>query len=77
MAKSQMLLFTAPGRLLVEESPAKEWGDFTDFVEVADDQVAVRHVYLFRNGNSLRYGRAHWCDDFGRLTGVRFFGYAG
>ena len=42
------------------------------YVEVGDDQHAVRHVDVFKNGNSLRYDRTHWCDDYGRLLGLRF-----
>jgi hypothetical protein len=72
MPLPRTLTFKAPGRFLMEGSPALEWGDFTAYVEVADDQFATRQVCVFRNGKVLRYDRAHWCDDFGMLTGLRF-----
>jgi hypothetical protein len=67
-----MLYFKAPGRFIRRDSVAAEWGDFVRFLEVGDDQYAVRQVEVFDNGNVLRYDRAHWCDDFGRLLGLRF-----
>lgn len=54
------------------DSAAAEWGGFVCYVEVANDQYAVRHVEVFDNGNVLRYDRGHWCDDFGQLLGRRF-----
>jgi hypothetical protein len=67
-----MLYFKAPGRCLRRDSAAAEWGEFIRYLEVADDQYAVRQVEVFSNGRVLRYDRAHWCDDFGQLLGLRF-----
>jgi hypothetical protein len=67
-----MLYFKAPGRCLRQEFLASEWGEFVRYMEVADDQYAVRQVEVFENGNILRYDRTHWCDDFGQLLGLRF-----
>jgi hypothetical protein len=62
--------FKAPGRWLRRDSAAAEWGDFVRFLEIADDQFAIRQVDVFEN--VIRYDRAHWCDDFGQLLGMRF-----
>jgi hypothetical protein len=67
-----MLYFEAPGWCLRRDFVAAEWGEFVRYLEVGDDQYAVRQVELFDNGNVLRYDRAHWCDDFGQLLGLRF-----
>ena len=67
-----MWYFTAPGRFLPNDSPAESWGKWTTYVEVADDQMAVRQIDRFLNGNLLCYDRDHRRDEFGHLTGVRF-----
>jgi hypothetical protein len=67
-----VLYFKAPRRCLRPDFIAAEWGEFLRYVEVADDQYALRQVDVFENGNVLRYDRAHWCDDFGMLLGLRF-----
>lgn len=67
-----MLYFKAPGFCIRENFIAAKWGDFVRYLEVADDQFAVRQIEVFHSGNVLRYDRTHWCDDFGQLLGVRF-----
>ena len=67
-----MFRFKAPGRHFMPGSLAKAWGEFTRYVEVGDDQFAIRQIDIFRNGTYLRYDRSHWCDDFGMLLGLRF-----
>ena len=42
---------------------AADWGPRTWYIEVGDDQKAVRFVEKFKNGDCLRYDRIHWCDD--------------
>jgi hypothetical protein len=66
------LYFKATGRCISRDFVADPWGDFVRYIEVADDQLALRQVDLFENGNVLRYDRQHWCDDFGQLLGLRF-----
>jgi len=67
-----MLYFKAPGRCLRLDFVAAGWGKFVRYLEVAADQYAVRQIEVFDNGNVLRYDRAHWCDNFGQLLGLRF-----
>ncbi len=67
-----MLYLKAPGFCLRRDFLASEWGEFVRYMEVADNQYAVRQIEVFDNGNVLRYDRAHWCDDFGQLLGLRF-----
>ena len=67
-----MLYFKAPGRYLQRDSLAAGWGTYTSYLEVGDDQFAVRQVEVFRSGQVLRYDAAHWCDEFGHLCGLRF-----
>jgi hypothetical protein len=67
-----MLHFKASGRYLPARSPAAAWGDFVEYIEVAEDQFATRQVDAFENGNFLIYDRSHGRDAFGYLTGVRF-----
>jgi hypothetical protein len=67
-----MLYFKAPGRCIHRDVLSMEWGDFVWYVEVADDQWAMRQVNVFDNGNILRYDRLHWCDDFAMLLGLKF-----
>ena len=67
-----MFYFKAPGRSLRQDFLASQWGAFVRYVEVADDQFAFRQIEVFDNGAMLRYDRSHWCDDFGRLLGLRF-----
>jgi hypothetical protein len=57
---------------LPARSPARDWGRFNHFVEVADDQRASRQVNLFKCGQILRYDRSRERDAFGRLTGLKF-----
>ena len=52
-------------------SPLYEWGNFTSFVEAADDLRSNRSVSLFDDGRMLRYDRTHWCDEFGMLGDAR------
>ena len=67
-----MFYFKAPGRCIQQDFFAAEWGAFVRYVEVADDQCAMRQVEIFDNGNILRYDREHWCDDFAMLLRLRF-----
>ncbi|MEX0614156.1 MAG: hypothetical protein WD229_18700 [Pirellulales bacterium] len=67
-----MLYLKAPGFCIREDFIAAGWGEFVRYLEVGDDQHAVRQVEIFDNGNVLRYDRSHWCDDFGLLLGLRF-----
>jgi hypothetical protein len=67
-----MQYFKAPGWCIRRDFVAADWGDSVRYVEVADDQFAVRQIEVFDNGNVLRYDRSHWCDDFGQLLGLRF-----
>jgi hypothetical protein len=64
--------FKATGRHFMQDSLAINWGVPLRYVEVGDDQHTVRQVDVFKNGNSLRYDRTHWCDDYGMLLGLRF-----
>jgi hypothetical protein len=66
------MYFKAPGRYLTQGSPALAWGDFTIYLEVADDQFALRQVNEFEDGSILRYNREYRCDDYGQLYGGRF-----
>jgi hypothetical protein len=66
-----MFHFKAPGRVM-RESDAADWGRFSWYIEVADDQFATRQVDLFENGNILRYDRSHRRDRFGFLLALRF-----
>jgi hypothetical protein len=67
-----MFHFKAPGRFLPERSPARDWGRFEHFVEVADDQYASRQLNLFKSGQILRYDQSHRRDAFGQLLGAKF-----
>ncbi len=67
-----MLYVKAPGRCLRTDSLAAGWGAMTCYLEVGDDQYAVRQIEVYHNGNILRYDRSHWCDAFGQLFGLRF-----
>ncbi len=67
-----MLYFKAPGRCIQKDFIAAEWGEFVQYVEVAEDQFATRQVRVFANGNLLRYDRMHWCDDFAMLLRLKF-----
>jgi hypothetical protein len=51
---------------------AADWGPRIWYIEVGDDQQAVRFVEKFNDGKCLRYDRDHWCDDYGMLLGLRF-----
>ena len=65
--------FIAPGRFFLPNgSPATSWGERTVHVEVGDDQLAVRQIDRFKNGNVLCYDRDHRRDEFGYLVGMRF-----
>src|SRR4051794_6036431 len=66
-----MFHFRAPGRL-IRESPAREWGGITRYLEVGDDQLVVRQVDVYENGNVLRYDRFHQWDGYGMLLGLKF-----
>ncbi len=67
-----MWYFSAPGRFLPNGSPATSWGVWTVYIEVADDQLAVRQIDRFKNGNLLCYDRDYRRDEFGYLVGLRF-----
>ena len=67
-----MFHFKAPGRRLQQDFLAVEWGEFSSYVEVGDDQYAIRQVELFDNGNVLRYDREHWCDDYAMMAALKF-----
>jgi hypothetical protein len=75
-----MWYFKTPG-FVIRRSPSgksyqgyeeTEWGRITQYLEVADDQRAVRQVDVYGNGYLLRYDREHEIDDYGRLLGVKF-----
>jgi hypothetical protein len=66
-----MFYFQVPGRLW-HGSLTEGWGGISRYVEVGDDQLAVRQVDIFENGRVLRYDREHRWDDYGILMGVRF-----
>ena len=66
-----MWYFKAPGRLM-QASLAADWGRITRYLEVADDQHAVRQVDVFENGNLLRYDRSHPRDEYGFLMALKF-----
>jgi hypothetical protein len=66
-----MFYFKAPGFHLRDRTTTN-WGDFTWFVEVGDDQRAIRQVNAFDDGNILRYDRSHNWDDYGMLLGLKF-----
>lgn len=66
-----MFYVKAPGRLM-QRSLAAGWGSVSRYLEVGDDQRAVRQVDVFENGNILRYDRYHERDDYGMLVGLRF-----
>ena len=65
-----MFWFRASGRW--RGSLAQGWGEISRYVEVGDDQLAVRQVDVFENGQVLRYGREHKWDDYGMLIGLKF-----
>jgi hypothetical protein len=67
-----MWYFVAAGRYIPESSPANEWGEWTTFVEVGDEQIATRQICEFKNGSILCYGRDNPRDDFGYLVGLKF-----
>jgi hypothetical protein len=67
-----MMHVKTPGRYLMQGSRAADWGDFTRYLEVGDNQFALRQVDVFENGKVLRYDPSHWCDDYGMLIGLRF-----
>jgi hypothetical protein len=75
-----MWYFKAPGRVSRLSPSGKfyltfddtDWGQITQYREVADDQFAVRQVDVYENGNVLRYDRSHRRDDYGSLTGMKF-----
>jgi hypothetical protein len=64
--------FKAPARYLPSDSPAVSWGEWTVFIEVSEDQLAVRQINRFKNGNVLCYDGEHRRDEFGYLSGLRF-----
>ncbi len=66
-----MFYFRASGRHW-QGSLAQGWGEISRYVEVGDDQLAVRQVDVFENGNVLRYDRGHERDEYGRLLGLKF-----
>jgi hypothetical protein len=66
-----MFHFKAPGRLM-QESLARDWGGTTHYLEVGDDQRAVRQVDVYDNGNVLRYDRFHQWDGYGMLLDLKF-----
>jgi hypothetical protein len=63
-----MFHFRAPGRYLNQDSPARNWGSFTTYIEV-DDQRATRQVCVFK---TLRYDAGTPRDEFAYLVGLRF-----
>jgi hypothetical protein len=70
--EARMMYIKAHGRYLMQGSRATNWGDFTQYLEVGDNQFTLRQVDIFGNGNVLRYDASHWCDDYGMLIGLRF-----
>jgi hypothetical protein len=56
----------------MQGSLAADWGGISRYVEVGDDQWAVRQVDVFDNGNVLRYDRSHRRDAYSMLLGLRF-----
>lgn len=51
--------------------PFRSWGHFTRYLEIGDDLYPTRHVDVYDNGNTLRYDRHHWADDFGWLADMK------
>jgi len=66
-----MWYFISTGRFLPNGSPAALRGEWTVYVEVADDQLAARQIDRFQNGAVLCYDREHRRDEFGYLVGLR------
>jgi hypothetical protein len=66
-----MFHFKAPGRF-TRGPLVREWGRISMYVEVGDDQRAIRQVDVFDNGNVLRYDRSHQWDNYGMLVGAKF-----
>lgn len=56
----------------VADPPLSEWGNFTRFLEIAEDGFANRQVDIFVNGCALMYDREFWCDDESSLADMKF-----
>jgi hypothetical protein len=56
----------------MQGSLAEGWGGVSCYLEVGDDQLAVRQIDVFENENVLRYDRYHDWEDYGMLIGIRF-----
>ena len=68
----KMFYFKAPGFCIHKDFITADWGEFVRYVEVADDQYAMRQVEVFQGGRMFRrYNRSYWCDDFGMLVGAQ------
>ena len=62
----------APGQYRDVE-PFRSWAHFTRYLEIDDDLFyPTRHVDVYENGNTLRYDRHHWADDFGILADMKY-----
>lgn len=49
-----------------------DWGDCRRYIEVGRDQLDIRQIEVYRNGQVLLYDRQRARDDFGMLIGLRF-----
>ena len=67
-----MIHFRASGRGFQKWQAARDYGPYSDLIEVHDDQYANRHIVLFEDGRILRYDRVHWIDEFASLIGLKF-----
>ena len=56
----------------IDQYATADWGPFTRYLEIADDNFARRQVDLYANGCGLRYDREHWVDPLGQLGDVRY-----
>jgi hypothetical protein len=57
---------------LNELTDASSWGCFVRFIELADDNFALRQVDEYENGYLTCYDRKHWQDQFGMLADFRY-----
>lgn len=55
-----------------EHGEASSWGRFSRYVELGEDEFALRQADVYENGYVVCYDRAHWQDQFGSLADFRF-----
>lgn len=66
-----MLYLKAHNQNPRDYQPMSQWGHFTRYLEIGDDEFAGRHVDLYENGHALKYDRSHWKDRFGMLADMK------